>query len=156
MKFQMLLVVSAIFALTACPATPSPTPTPQPAPSNIGCSAETLVDSAAAGAFASIDGCTATAQITSDIQAVWTKLGINFCGTVATLKKLQAVKKLVAGAHPELKFTSATGPIADLVCPLAVSGIDSIVGTQVPSNWLCTGSASVDATFTAACELIPF
>jgi hypothetical protein len=136
------VMVFALFQFgctTSTPAAPG-VPTPPSLPI-VGCSVETIVTTAAAGAIASADSCTNVTQIAADIQK---SLGsINLCGAAGVQAQLAALK-LKQGN----KFK---GIVGDIVCPLATDAIMSIIGTAVPSAWGCTGSASVSSSISAAC-----
>jgi hypothetical protein len=154
LKFVLTFGV-LVLGLAACTSpTPAPAPgaTPTPTPvSVIGCSAEQLVDGAAASVLASLDNCQNVALIKSDVQALWGSA--NLCAMVSSQKQVKGhIAFRTAKKLPPLK-----GIIANLACPFALSTIDNMLKQ---SNWAqkynCTGSADIDAAFTAACDLLPF
>lgn len=55
---------------------------------------------------------------------------------------------------------TVSGPVADVVCPLAGQQLASLLGSAFPSSWKCTAAAAcvgvVLAPAVAACEAIPF
>lgn len=107
----------------------------------IGCSVETIVTTAAAGAIAAADSCTNVSQIQTDIQAA---LGsINMCAAAAVQTQMVSLKKKQGD-----KFQGIVGSI---VCPLATDAIMSLIGTKTPATWGCSGSASVSSAISAAC-----
>ena len=153
----VLIMVSLVFGLGMTACTTSPVSPTNPG-GTVGCAAQQLVDVAAAGVMQSVDGCTNAAQMESDMQNMWGS--INLCTAASTAQQVDQAKKAIAKRHLSSKLKSDTpaqsGIIAMIVCPLAINGLDAIIGTQVPAAWGCTGSTSIDAAFTAACQLLPF
>lgn len=132
-----LVLAFSVFEL-GCTSTPS---TPA---ASVGCSVETVVTTAAAGAIASADACTNVAQIQTDIQKA---LGsINLCASATTQAQLQALKKKQGDAYK--------GIVGNIVCPLATDAIISLIGSAAPASWGCTGNASVSAAIAAACVAV--
>lgn len=154
----VLIMVSLVFGLGMTACTTSPVSPTNPG-GTLGCAAQQLVDASAAGIMASVDGCTNTAQMETDMQSMWGS--ISLCTAASTAAQVQQAKKSIAmRAAKSSKLKADTpqqsGIIAMIVCPLAINGLDAIIGTQVPAAWGCTGSNSVDAVFTTACNLLPF
>lgn len=132
MKF-LAIFAFAIFAFAGC----TKTPTNQ----TIGCSVETVVTTAAAGAIASADSCSNVSQIQQDIQA---KLGsINLCAASSVQAQLQSIKQKQGD-----KFK---GIVGNIVCPLATDAVISLISAGVPSSWGCKGSSDIAAALAAAC-----
>lgn len=148
-SFILLATVFLTFALAGCTSTPN---TP-----SVGCSAEQLVDTAAVGVLTAIDGCSNTAQMQTDIQALWDKANLCTAAAVqADAKKALVAHRAFVAAHPLGGKLKAAGPIADIVCPIVVNSVDGLIGSKAPASWQCTGSTSIDTALTAACDLLPF
>lgn len=131
-----LVMAFAIFQIGCKTSTPV-SPTGQ----QIGCSVETLVTTAAAGAIASADSCTNVSQIQSDIQGA---LGsINLCASATVQAQLVALQKKEGDKYK--------GIVGNIVCPLATDAVLSLIGSKTPASWGCSGSASVAAAISAAC-----
>lgn len=133
MKMLSVLVL-AIFALClGC--------TKTPAGNTVGCSVETIVTTAAAGAVASADNCSNVSQIQQDIQA---KLGsINLCAAAQVQTQMSDLKKK--------QGDKLQGAIGNIVCPLAVDGVLSLISSGIPASWGCQGSTNIAASLSAAC-----
>lgn len=113
----------------------------------LGCSAETVITTAAAGAIASADNCSNVSQIQKDIQAA---LGsINVCQSATVQAQMADLKKKQGDKYK--------GIVGNIVCPLATDAIISLIGSKVPSTWGCTGNADVAAALSAACiSVVPY
>jgi hypothetical protein len=110
----------------------------------VGCSVETVVTTAAAGAIASADSCENVSQIQQDIQA---KLGsINLCQSAAVQQQMTELKKKQGDKYK--------GIVGSIVCPLATDGIISLIGAGVPSSWGCKGNSDIAAAISAACVAV--
>lgn len=136
MKFLTTLLLALCFTGIGC--TKSGT---GGTPSPIGCSVETVITTAAAGAIAAADSCSNVSQIQQDIQA---KLGsINVCSSASVQQQMADLKKKQGDKYK--------GIVGSIVCPLATDAILSLIGAKVPSSWGCQGSADVAAAISAAC-----
>lgn len=143
MRFLSLFAMAfMVAAFVGCTSTGS-----SGAGSTVGCSAETIVTTAAAGAIASADSCSNVAQIQADIQA---KLGsINLCASAQVQAQLAALKQKQGD-----KFKGIVGSI---VCPLAVDGIISLINAAPPASWGCKGNADIGTALSAACiSVVPY
>ncbi len=101
-----------------------------------GCVIQDQVVKVATNTIASTLQCTHTAQISTDLTATISGLGL--CSSSAT---------------------APTGPIADYLCPLAVNSVLSYLASNtIPSTWGCTASnakATLADALTVACKKIP-
>ena len=130
-----LVMMFAIFQLGCTTTSTSPTAT------TVACSVETVVTTAAAGAIASADSCTNTAQIQTDVQAALGKL--NLCAAASVQAQMNALKQKQGDKYK--------GIVGTIVCPLTTDAILSLIGAKVPTTWGCSGSADIAAAISAAC-----
>lgn len=97
------------------------------------CQVETVATNAMASAVAMAMSCSNVSQIRADIQSSLGKA--DFC-SVSNKPK---------------------GPIGNIVCPIAVQSVLTLVATKVPSSWGCSPTATVKnlgETLTLACQAV--
>ena len=137
MKFLSIFLISALCLFEiGCTGTGS-----SGAGTTVGCSVETVITTAVAGAIASADSCTNVAQIKTDIQAALGK--INLCSAASVQSQMTDLKQKQGDKYK--------GIVGTIVCPLTTDAILSLIGAKVPSGWGCSGSADVAAAISAAC-----
>lgn len=138
---MLIMAVFGLFLFAGC--TKSTTVTPIQA---AGCTVETAVSSSIAGAVDTALQCANTAQVASDLQAMWGN--INLCSQTAT-----QVAQLKSQMKPQ-------GVIASVVCPIAIQSAVAFLSNSVPAAWKCTGpNATMSGLITAlttACDAAPF
>lgn len=131
---RKLLGLFTILCFCACSST-GPTPNPLPA---IGCSAETAVTSAVAAAVGQALNCTNLTAVQGDIMTLLGKSNLCQAATPA------------ASAKKGLK-----GPLGDIVCPLVLQSLSTVITGQIPAAWGCDPSAKIadaSAMLNAACS----
>lgn len=113
----------------------------------VGCAVESSLNTAFSASIATVLNCTNQAAISSSIA---TKLSaINICATASVqsqVKELQGKGKM-------------KGIVGDLVCPIGINAINSIVNGAVPAAWGCSVSSAdgVSAALAAVCAAaVPF
>lgn len=124
-------------SLSACSST-STAPTPIVA---AGCAVETSVESALSASVATALTCSNTAAIQADLATAIGKA--NLCSQ--SVPATPAIK--VMQAKPQ-------GVVGNIVCPLGVSAVMSLVTGAIPAAWGCAPGASVgtlSVVLTAAC-----
>lgn len=140
-----LFILPFVFGFTGCTSTPAQ---PNPAPIvAVGCSVETTVTMAIASAVAAAANCSNITAIQTDVQDDLGKA--NFCDSVSQAMSQKALKFT---PHSKIK-----GVVGDLVCPIAVQSLDTLVGTNLPAAWNCApnaGTGSIAALIVTACESV--
>jgi hypothetical protein len=113
----------------------------------VGCAVESSLNTAFAASIATVLSCSNQAAISASIA---NKLSaINICSTASVQSQVKELK-----GKGKMK-----GIVGDLVCPIGIDAINSIVNGAVPAAWGCSVSVSdgVSAALATACAAaVPF